>query len=293
MITLINLKILIKLLLILILPPVIGCILSGIDRKVTAHLQGRVGPPLLQPLYDVIKLFNKENIVVNKYQNVYVITYFIFVVLSLFMLLMKMDFLMIIFVYTIANTSLIVGGMSTGSPYSRIGSVRETISMLAYEPILLFYIIGMYMLTGSFKISKLAYTNKPLLYYLPLIFIAMLFIMTIKFKKSPFDFSTSHHAHQELVKGMFTEYSGPALAIIEVAHWYEYVFLLGLIFLFWYTSPIIGLILALITFFLEIVIDNICARLSWEWMLKFTWTIIIGLSIANILFIYLYNVKIL
>lgn len=286
-------EIIIRTLIVLVVAPVIGCIFAGIDRKITAHLQGRLGPSLLQPWYDFKKLINKESVVVNRYQNVYILVYLLFVIVSLLMLFLEMDLLMIIFVYTIANVALILGGMSTGSPYSRIGSSRETISMLAYEPILVFYIVGMYMLTGSFNISQLNTINKPLILYLPLIFISMLFIMIIKFKKSPFDFSTSHHAHQELVKGMFTEFSGPTLAVIELSHWYEYVFLSGLMFLFWKNNIIMGTILSLFTFIFVLVIDNISARLNWEWMLKFTWTVIVGLSIANILFLYLNNVKLI
>lgn len=280
-----------KILLIVIITPVIGCLLSGLDRKITAHFQGRVGPPLLQPLYDVIKLLNKENVVVNRYQNIYIIAYLVFVLSSIIMLFFEMDILMIIFVYTIANISLIIGSMSTGSPYSRIGSQREIMSMLSYEPVLLFYIISIYLLTGSFNLTKLNTINKPLLVYLPLIFLSMLFIMNIKFKKSPFDFSTSHHAHQELVKGMFTEFSGSALAVIELTHWYEIIFLLWLIFLFWKSNIIIGLLLASLTYIFVLILDNITARLSWEWMLRTTWTFIIALSIANILFIYIYGIK--
>lgn len=282
----------IKLLFFLIAAPIIGCLLAGFDRKITAHLQGRIGPPIFQPLYDVIKLFHKENIVVNVFQNIYILSYFIFILASLLMLIFEMDLLMIIFVYTIANVSLIIGGMCTGSPYCRIGSQRETMSMLAYEPVLLFYVISIYILTDSYSIAKLNNFNKPLLLYLPLIFLSMLFIMNIKFKKSPFDFSTSHHAHQELVKGMFTEFSGTALSLIEIAHWYETVFLLGLVFLFAKSIPILGLILAIITYLFVLILDNITARLSWEWMLKFTWTYVIGICITNILFIYINKVKI-
>ncbi|WP_304598127.1 NADH-quinone oxidoreductase subunit H, partial [Adlercreutzia caecimuris] len=43
-----------------VLGPVVGCLLSGLDRIVSARMQGRVGPPLLQPYYDVRKLFEKE-----------------------------------------------------------------------------------------------------------------------------------------------------------------------------------------------------------------------------------------
>ena len=48
-----------------VLGPVVGCLLAGLDRKISARMQGRVGPPLLQPYYDVRKLLAKDNVSVN------------------------------------------------------------------------------------------------------------------------------------------------------------------------------------------------------------------------------------
>lgn len=277
----------------LILSPILGCLVAGIDRKLTARLQHRVGPPILQPFYDVQKLMNKENFVVNKYQNVYILIYLVFIVASLIMLVLQMDFLMIVFVFTIANVALIVGAMSTGSPFAKIGAQREIMVMLAYEPVLIFYVVGMYMLTGSFNISSLTSGSKPLIMYMPLIFIAMLFVMAMKFKKSPFDFSTSHHGHQELVKGIFTEFSGPGYGLVEIAHWYEYVFLLGLTFIFWKQNFIMGLVLELIATIFIIVLDNISARISWQWALKFAWSFLMIICIINLVIIYMSNLSVL
>ncbi|MDW5548836.1 complex I subunit 1 family protein [Methanosarcina sp.] len=277
--------------LVLIGAPIIGCIASGIDRKITARLQGRVGPPLLQPYYDVKKLLSKDNMVVNSSQNFYVIVYLVFIVLSLLMLVFKQDFLMIIFVYTVASLALIVGGMSTGSPYARVGSSREIMAILSYEPVLILYALAIYLLTGTFKLTAVLDASSPMLMYTPLIFIAMIVVLNIKLKKSPFDYSTSHHGHQELVKGMTTEYGGPGFATIEIAHFYEYVFLTGLIFLFWASNPIIGVLLGIIAYLLIIVIDNITARVYWQWMLKLSWSVLLIISIVNIAFLYVSGVQ--
>jgi ech hydrogenase subunit B len=282
-----------KIVLVLIGAPILGCLLAGIDRKLTARLQGRVGPPLLQPYYDVMKLFQKDNMVVNESQNLYVVMYVVFVILSLLMLVFDADILMIVFVYTVSSVALIVGGMSTGSPYARVGSSREIMAILSYEPILILYALAIYLLTGTFKLSALDNISNPLLMYIPLIFISMLFVMNIKFKKSPFDYSTSHHAHQELVKGMLTEYSGPGLAGIEIGHFYEYVFLLGLMFIFWKVNIIIGLLIALIAFLFVIIMDNITARVYWQWMLKLSWTVLLIISVINILYLYVAKIKLI
>jgi len=281
-----------KILLVLIGAPIVGCLIAGLDRKITSRLQHRVGPPLLQPYYDVMKLLQKDNIVVNKSQNLYVVIYIIFVVLSLLMLVFEADILMIIFVYTISSVALIVGGMSTGSPYARIGSSREIMAILSYEPILILYAVAIYILTGTFNLSALDEASNPLLLYIPFIFVSMLVVMNIKFKKSPFDYSTSHHAHQELVKGMFTEYSGPGLAGIEIGHFYEYVFLLGLMFVFWKVNILMGLILAVIAFLFVLVMDNITARVYWQWMVKTSWTVLLIISVVNVLYLYVYDIKI-
>jgi len=110
--------------------------------------------------------------------------------------------------------------------------------------------------------------------------------LTIKLRKSPFDFSSSHHAHQELVRGMLTEFSGPQLALIELAHWYELILLMGFIFVFFATNIYIAVGIVIFSFFLEILIDNISARLNWSFMFKSSWIIGIILCTVNILLLH-------
>lgn len=285
-------KTIITVLITLLVSPILGCFLTGIDRKFTANLQGRKGPKLRQPLYDFLKLLGKENIAVHKYQNVYMLFYLVFIILSVVMFVLGMDLLMIIFVFTIANVALIVGAMTTGSPFAKIGAQREIMAMLAYEPVLIFYAVITFMMTGSFKISGLYKLDKPLIVYAPLLFVSMLFVMSIKFKKSPFDFSTSHHGHQELVKGITTEYSGPTLAMYELAHWYEAILLLGFMFVFMAYNGIpalyieLGVIIETLSFIFVIILDNITARITWQWMIKLSYTVLSSLAVINIFVIY-------
>jgi ech hydrogenase subunit B len=271
----------------IICAPIVGGTLSGLDRKITARMQNRYGPPILQPFYDFFKLMGKERITVNQTQIAYVIGNLLFAMIALLMFVLGQDLLMLIFVLTFASISLIMGAMSVRSPYSKIGAQREIIQMMAYEPVLLLMVIGIFLKTKSFMISSVYNHGTPLLYSLPLVFLAFLYVLTIKLRKSPFDFSTSHHGHQELIKGLTTEFSGPQLAIIELTHWYELVLLLGLITLFFAKPFWVGILLALASYFLELVIDNISARVTWKWMIKSTWIIGIGAAMTNIIWLYL------
>lgn len=267
--------------------PVLGGLLSGIDRIVTARMQNRYGPPVFQPFYDFFKLMGKERITVNQTQMAYVIGHLFFAVTSLVMLVLGQDLLMLIFILAFSTISLVMGAMSVRSPYSKIGAQREIIQMMAYEPVLLLMVVGVFLVTKSFMVKSIFDIDKPLLFSLPLVFLGFLYVLTIKLRKSPFDFSTSHHGHQELIKGLTTEFSGPQLAIIELTHWFDLVLLLGLITLF-FAKPIwVGILIALASYFLEIVIDNISARVTWKWMLKAAWIIGIGLSMTNIIWLYL------
>ncbi len=271
----------------IIAAPIVGGLLTGIDRKITARMQNRFGPPLLQPFYDFFKLLGKQGIAVNQTQMVYVMGHLFFAIGAFVMLILKQDLLMLMFILAFSAVSLIMGAMSVRSPYSKIGAQREIMQMMAYEPVLLLMVVGVYKTTGSFMISEIFNHSQPLLYSLPLVFLAFLYVLTIKLRKSPFDFSTSHHGHQELIKGLTTEFSGTQLALIELTHWFDLVLLLGLISLFFAQPLWVGILIALASYFCEIVIDNISARVTWQWMVKVTWVAGIGAALVNIVWMYL------
>lgn len=266
----------------IVLGPLLGGFLFGIDRRLTARLQGRYGPPIVQPFYDFIKLWSKSRIVVSQSQSLYVLGYLLFTITALCMFVLGQDLLITIFVLAFGGFSLIMGAYAVKSPYANFGAQREILQMVAYEPILMLAALAIYMQTHSFMVKDVFKLNHPLLISLPLIFVALLIVLTIKMRKSPFDISASAHAHQEIVRGVYTEYSGPYMALIELTHWYELLLVLGIIGIFWATNPIVGVVLALAAFVLEIVVDNIEARMTWPWMIKFVWTTGISLSVVNI-----------
>jgi ech hydrogenase subunit B len=269
-----------------VLSPIAGGLIAGLDRKITARLQGRFGPPLLQPFYDVFKLIGKEKMVVNLWQIFCAYVYLVAAILTVVLLALQSDLLLIFFVLAVGGVFLVIGALAAPSPYSQIGAQRELIQMLTYEPLLILVFVSIYLVTGSYKISEILKFNEPLLIPLALMYIVLGYALTIKLRKSPLDISTSHHAHQEIVKGVLTEYSGPYLAVIEVAHWYETVFVLGICALFWHTSLIGMVVLLSLTYLAEIIIDNITARLTWRWMLGYVWSAGLLLSFANYTWIY-------
>jgi formate hydrogenlyase subunit 4 len=265
-----------------VVAPLLGGLLAGLDRILTARMQSRVGPPVLQPFYDVLKLFSKRGVSVNKFQNFYMVCFLAFVIITGVLFFSGGDLLLTIFALTVAGVFFVLGAYSANSPYSNIGAERELIQMMSYEPMLILAAMGMFMVTKSFHVNDIMAYSKPMFFFLPGIFLGFLFILTIKLRKSPFDLSTSHHGHQELVKGITTEFSGSTLALIEIAHWYENILLLGFVYLFFAFNPVVAILAVCITYILEVLIDNTYARLTWHFTLKSSWLVAGILGVINL-----------
>ena len=179
-------------LLYLFLAPVGGGLLAGLDRKLAARMQRRVGPPVIQPFYDVLKLFEKERIAVNEAQGFYLAGFLFFMILSGIFFFAQGDILLVIFTLTMAGICLVVASFSSSSPCSQMGAERELLQIMAYEPMLLFVAIAFYLKCNTFDLSKIMASPESNFLYMPGIFLGFLFILQIKFRKSPFDLSMSH-----------------------------------------------------------------------------------------------------
>ena len=275
----------------ILLAPFLGGILEGFDRKISARMQGRIGPPVLQPFYDLIKLFKKQYIVVNHSVHFLLLSYSALMILTGSMFFGGADLLLCFFVLSTAATFLYFAAVITNSPYSTIGAQRELVQMMSYEPAVLLTAVGFYLATGSFNVADIIQSDYSLIVKMPGFFVAFVFIMTIKMRKSPFDTAASHHPHQELVKGITTEMGGKNLGIFNVTEWYENVFLFGVVALFilnknpW--SYLACALVILFVYFIEILIDNSCARVKYHLMLKMTWMVTLFSAGVNLLILML------
>ena len=270
----------------IILPPFIGALLTGLDRKLTARIQGRIGPPILQPFYDVAKLFLKETMVLNQVKTLYVYLHLAFMIVVMVILALGEDMLMALFAHAFSSIALILGAMSVRSPYSRIGAQRKIMQMLAYEPVLILMVVGLALNNWSFLAGDILVRGRPLLVTLPLIFAAFFMAAIIKLEKSPFDVATSHHAHQELVKGVTLEFSGAHLALIEITHFYDVFLVFAIMVIFGASNPVLGFTLGVAGFLGVIVVDNACSRLTTRAMVRFMWTAPLIMSVVNLAWFY-------
>jgi ech hydrogenase subunit B len=159
--------------------------------------------------------------------------------------------------------------------------------MAAYEPMVILSLVGLYDVAKSFNFYEIFASTMPAILYLPGIYLGLVLVLVMKLRKSPFDLASSHHAHQELVMGLTADLGGPALALVELAHWYESVYLYALVFLFFSSSVAAAIIGFVLTYLLIILVDNATARVKWELALSSAWIIALVAGAGNLIPFYL------
>lgn len=265
--------------LLILLAPIIGALFYGFERIVKARMQNRMGPPLLQPFYDMFKLMQKRLYLIHAQHALFALLHFIVLWMVVSFIILGGNLLYIIFLHLLSTMFLIMAGFSVRSVYSHMGANRELLAVLAYEPILILMAIGFYLSTGSFNISVIR-TFSSSLPELLLLLLALVLIIPIKLKKSPFD-ATS--AHQEIVGGVEIEYSSWMFEFLYMAKCLEYVFVYLLVALFAGNSFSLALFLVVTVFLVVNLVDNSTARVNIQDLMKMVLGFGLILSIMNII----------
>ena len=224
---------------------IFGLLYKGVDRKISAHMQGRIGPPIRQPFRDVGKLFTKENIIPeNAIPWVFNLAPLIGLVGTISILLYLPiggfrplasvegeiifgDLILILYLLMIPSLALVIGGFSSGSPYATVGAQREMATMIAYEFPLAIIIITIAWKLGSTATGGLGVANSFTLTAItanpiwnavgPLGFIGLILLLIVliivtpaELSKIPFD---APEAETEIGGGLLVEFSGRNLAM--------------------------------------------------------------------------------
>ena len=264
----------------ILLAPVIGGLVYGFERIVKARMQRRLGPPLLQPFYDFLKLADKRKMIIHSTHAFLGIMHFVSLWLAVAVLLLGGDLILVIFLHLLSTSLLILAGYSTRSIFSHLGANRTAISVLCYEPVLILIAVSVFMVTGSFDASSIFSYAGSLLFKMPLAFVALLMVLPIKLKKSPFDVA---EAHQEITGGVELEFSGIFYEAIYTARWLDYVFCYTLVYLFGANDPLLGMGLVLFVFLFLNALDNSSARVNYKQMIRFSLMVALPIAFINLL----------
>ena len=294
---------------------IIGLLLAGIDRKVLARMQKRVGPPLVQPFYDFFKLMGKETIVphaANKavFLSAPVVGFASLVVTMLFIPVFgysafsgKGDLIVILYLLTIPAVALIVGGSSSGSPFAGIGISREMVTMMSYEFPLIMILLAVAKKAGGAKllfsltgIVAWQQSHGSGISHMALIpaALAMLLVIPAEVGTQPFDVA---EAETEICEGPLIEYSGAPLAVFKLNTAMKMFVMTSLFTCLFFGGIDTGIVAlnALILVAICIVLTILCmtlihavtARLKIEHLFKFYWTFVAGLALCSLILVWI------
>ncbi|MFQ6129812.1 MAG: respiratory chain complex I subunit 1 family protein [Candidatus Hadarchaeaceae archaeon] len=294
----------------LLFASLVGLLYVGIDRKVTGHMQHRIGPPIWQEYLDVGKLLSKEDITPSPAQSLVFNTMPLFalgaiVAVMLFLpitstqpaLTSVADLIVIIYLLNIPAICVMLGGYSSGSPFGASGAGRYVVQLFSYELVFILAIIAVVARVESLSIGTVVgYQAQQgwlvLDWRLLPAAIAALIGAQGKLLRVPFDIP---EAESEIVHGALTEYSGPKLAIWRLAYDIETLVVAGLLAALFFGGPttyVIGgtqipsivdfLIKTLAIVLFTTTLRNIMARLRIDQALKFYWSFAALLAIISL-----------
>ena len=293
---------------------VVGLLLAGIDRKVLARMQKRIGPPIVQPFYDFFKLMGKETIIPGAANRaVYLIAPLAglasLVVLMTFIPVFGFnaftggsDLIVILYLLTIPAVAMIIGGSASGSPFAGIGISREMVTMMAYElPLILVFLAiakkvgGAGFCFSTAEIMDWQAANGCLIAQPVLIpaAIALLLIIPAEVGTQPFDVA---EAETEICEGPVVEYSGAPLGVFKLNTAIKMLIMTALFANLFLGSICTGsivldavilvLICAGLTILCMTFIHAVTARLKVEHLFKFYWTIVTGLAALSLILVW-------
>ena len=206
----------------------LGLILKWVDRKVTARVQWRVGPPWYQPMVDILKLMGKETLMPVTAQGtgfllapVIALAATAVVATILWRSLWDPsapflgDLIVVIYLLVVPALMTMLGASASGNPHAAVGASREMKLLLSYElPMFLAILVAIARCGWTFQLGGLMTAQAeatPVVFSISgaLAMLVAILCMQAKLGQVPFDVA---EAECEIMSGVYVEYSGPALA---------------------------------------------------------------------------------
>ena len=206
-----------------------------VERKSVALMQGRIGPPFMQPFYDFLKLLGKDMPERSGVGGLLMKAWPLLAVSSaagavaLLPVLpasggFQGDLILLLALLEVPSMCIIAAGFSSRSIFGEIGSAREAVLSVSYNIVFLLAIVSIAASQHTFRLEALAQLPPSFLRYLGVV--AILICLPAKLHLNPFSLP---NAEQEIYSGPMTEYAGPELAMWELSHGLEWVAGTGLI----------------------------------------------------------------
>ncbi len=234
---------------------VLAPLLLGVTRKLKARMLDRVGPPILQPYRDLLRLVRKEVVIAENASWLFrTAPYLIFAATWVAAALVPTFATGLQFSWTadlIAITALLgsarfflaLAGMDVGTSFGGLGASREMLFATLAEPAMIMMVFVVALVAGSTQLSWVAtfmLTHASLRVSLGMALVALVIVALAENARIPVDNPATHLELTMVHEAMVLEYSGRHLAVIELAAALKlllYVSLIACVFAPWGLAP--------------------------------------------------------
>jgi len=229
---------------------------TGLIRKVKARLVRRVGPPLIQPYRELVRLLRKEVVLADNASWLFrAAPYLVFATTWVAAALVptfavgllfswSADLIAIVALLGSARFFLALAGMDVGTSFGGIGASREVMIASLAEPAMIMIIFSLALLAGSTQLSTIAaYMLSPhvgLRVTLAMALVALIMVGIAENARIPVDNPATHLELTMVHEAMVLEYSGRHLALIELSAALKlllYLSLIACVFVPWGLAP--------------------------------------------------------
>lgn len=211
----------------LMLPP----LLRGVIIKTKARFAGRVGAPLLQPYYDLVKLVQKGSVFSSTTTLVFRVGPVVSLVATLLAALLlpfgqetspisfRGDAIMFVYLFALSRFFLSIASLDTGSSFEGMGTTRELTFACLAEPALFFGLLVSARLSHSLRLSNMLGDAIALEWQqggasLVLVLVSWFIVLLAENSRIPFDDPSTHLELTMMHEVMVLDHSGPALGMI-------------------------------------------------------------------------------
>jgi formate hydrogenlyase subunit 4 len=206
-------------------------LVNGVIKKLKANMQGRIGPGVLQPYYDLLRLFKKDMVVSTVTSWIFKATpYIVFTATIVAAMLVPIvssassygmmgDVIALIYLFALARFFMALAGLDAGTGFGGEGSSREMTVAILVEPMMMLALFTASISAGSTNLSRIVEASSTV--YSPSHVLALsAFIVAIiaETGRVPVDNPDTHLELTMIHEGMILEYSGRYLALMEWAH---------------------------------------------------------------------------
>ncbi len=270
----------------MILSPIIGGLLVGIDGFISASMKGMGKASLLQPFIDFFKLIAKKTPTKNSAKIPYIAGHFIFSVAAIIFIGFKQDIFLVMLMIMMSWIFLILFGINSKNVFTKLSAKRLLFSILATFPSMLIYGISVYLLTGGSSIQDILYYPGNTILKLPFLFITMIMTIMIYQGKPPFDSVMTYDAGKvDMCGGLIGELGCKSFAVVNLTRWINIAALYAFIILFIARTLWMGILLGVCVLIAQIFFEAIFVKLRYQFIYWAVPLIMFLLSITNVVWL--------